>query len=350
MSEKNRTPEDFMRRAIELSRNGYPAPNPHVGSVVVRGGEIVGEGYHEYADALHGEMAALEAAGEAARGAEVYVTLEPCNHVGRTGACSVSLIEAGVKKVVYASPDPNPRAQGGAQRLREAGIEVQGGLLADEARAENIRFMRAMEMKRPYVVLKSAMSLDGRIALPTGESQWITGEEARLEAHKLRAEMGAVLVGLTTALKDNPRLTARIPGVVNQPMRIVLDPEGVLGPDTAMFNEPGPFLQIVERASSDYQVEIPMVEGRFDLHALLAKLWEWGHTGLLLEGGAVVHRTFLSAGLVDRLELFVAPKLLGDGPTWVSGLDLANLVDAPEFHIDHCRAIGRDIWITATPA
>jgi diaminohydroxyphosphoribosylaminopyrimidine deaminase/5-amino-6-(5-phosphoribosylamino)uracil reductase len=335
---------EFMRRAIEVSRNGFPAPNPHVGCVVVLNGEIVGEGFCNHAGGRHAEANALVAAGDRAQNATAYVTLEPCNHFGRTPPCSEALIKAGVKRVVIASADRNPIAAGGASRLREAGIEVDEGVLEAEAAEANPQFLFAVRHRRPRVVVKAAMSLDGRIALPSGESKWITGPEARAEGHRLRAECGAVLVGRCTVETDDPQLTARILGVVNQPLRIVLDPAHRLKGNERVFDDQAPTLHV--RPGGD--LDVPQQVGQLDLQALLDQLFNRGVTGILVEGGAKTVSAFFRAGLVDQVELFVAPKLLGDGPSWLQGLELPRLADAPELSIEHSRTVGRDLWLSCS--
>lgn len=327
------TPDErYMRRAITLARRGFPAPNPHVGCVLVRDGEIVGEGYHHHAGAPHAEAAALAVAGDRAAGADAYVTLEPCNHFGRTPPCSEALIRARVRRVVVACADPNPKAAGGLSRLNEVGIETSVGLLADEAYEANIAFMTAMRLKRPYVVVKAGASLDGRIALPSGESKWITGPEARRVGRRLRAELGAVLVGRRTVELDDPELTARTPGAVNPPLRIVLDPHSKLSGREKVFDDQAPTRHVT---------------GEIDLPGLLSDLFEGGVTSLLVEGGATTVAGFVRAGLVDAVELFVAGKLLGAGPTWLADIGLSSLADAPELNILKVTRIGSDVRISA---
>lgn len=321
----------FMRRAIALSRRGFPAPNPHVGCVLAREGEIVGEGWHTHAGAPHAEAMALRNAGDLARGADAYVTLEPCNHHGRTPPCSLALVKAGVKNVYVAVADPNPRAAGGASTLRAAGIPVEIGLLAAEAAEANRQFLFAMAHRRPWVVAKAGCSLDGRIALPSGESKWITSEAARRAAHRLRAELGAVLVGYRTVVADDPQLTARIPGVVNPPLRVVLDPRNGLTGREKAFDDAAETLWIREPLSAEQ---------------VLGRIREQGRTGLLIEGGGRTIAEFLSAGLVDRLELFVAPRVLGDGPAWCNGLQLPGLAETPEFSLKGVRRVGPDLRLT----
>ncbi len=337
-----------MRRAIALSKRCYPAPNPHVGCVIVRDGGVVGEGWHAYAGGPHAEVVALGKAGANAKGAKVYVTLEPCNHTGRTGPCSEALIAAGVAEVVYACADPNLRAIGGAKRLKEAGVKVQSGLLEFEARAANIRFLRAHELCRPYVVLKAAVSVDGFVALPSGESKWLTGELARKAAHKLRAEMGCVLVGAQTVIRDNPSLTARLPGVRNQPLRVVLDPDSTIPVDRIVFSDEFQTLRIV--ASGDDGLQVAMPHGRFDLNELMRALWQRGVNGVLVEGGANTLQSFLSAGLADRIELFLAPVALGAGTSWLKGLEVADLANAPRFRLVALKRHGNDVQLSYEPA
>lgn len=341
---KSEKDEQWMLRAVELSRRGYTAPNPHVGCVIVQNDQVVGEGWHAFAGGHHAEVAALKKAGTKAKGATAYVTLEPCNHYGKTPPCTKALIEAGVKRVVIACEDPNPRAAGGIKVLQEAGIDVETGVCVEKARSANLPFLEAMRLKRAFVVVKAAMSLDGRIALPSGESQWITSEKARREGHRLRAQCGAVLVGRRTVELDDPSLTARIPGVKNQPVKVVIDPMGRLMGNERVFQGPARTIHVTRDAfpqlGSDHQI---------DVEALLSSLFEQGLTSLLVEGGAKTIAGFIQAGCVDRYELFMAPKLLGDGPSWIQGLSLGRLADAPELAIERIRRIGNDIQVTARP-
>lgn len=337
----------LMERAIQLSRMGFPAPNPHVGCVIERGGQVVGEGYHDHAGGPHAEINALAIAGTAAEGATAYVTLEPCNHTGRTGPCSEALIAAKVSRVVIACDDPNPRATGGKDRLRAAGIEVVEGVMIEEAENANRMWLTAVRRKRPYVVAKAAMSLDGRIALPNGQSQWITGEAARTQAHVLRAECGAVLVGRKTVELDDPQLTVRHVEAVNQPVRIVLDAGLKLARDRRVFDGSAPTIHVVEKQDAADQLACSTRNGQFDLNLLLTSLMSLGMTSLLVEGGGQTIGAFMAAGFVDRLELFVAPKILGDGPAWVHGLGLNALESAPEFRVKSLKTLEQDLWITA---
>lgn len=350
MSESE-THDRLMRRAIRLSARGYPAPNPHVGCVIARKGTIVGEGYHRYAGGPHAEAVALRMAGDQARGADVYVTLEPCTHHGRTPPCTDALIAARVARVVIACRDPHKVAAGGVERLRKAGIDVVVGVLEAEAATRNRRFLVAMDRGRPFTVVKAAITLDGLIADPYGQSKWITEVSARDAGHRLRAEMGAVLVGTRTARLDDPRLTARIRGVVNQPLRILLDPRAELPAERAALSEAGRAWHVVAeehaaRAVSVGGVEvvpIPSDADGLNLEVLLQRLHEDGQTGLLVEGGGATIRRFLTAGLVDRVELFVAPKLLGQGVSWIG-----NQIPGRDFalRLEHIERLGPDVHLS----
>ncbi|HMS55525.1 MAG TPA: bifunctional diaminohydroxyphosphoribosylaminopyrimidine deaminase/5-amino-6-(5-phosphoribosylamino)uracil reductase RibD [Fimbriimonadaceae bacterium] len=332
------TPEQAMRRAIDLSRQGLPAPNPRVGCVLVRNEQVIGEGYHAFAGGPHAEVAALQTVSDA-RGAIAYVTLEPCSHHGRTPPCTDALVAAGVSRVIYATEDPNPKARGGAAVLRSSRIEVEAGLLAEEAREANEAWLIAMTKRHPYVNLKAAITLDGRIALPSGESKWITGEEAREEGHRLRAERGCVLVGAGTVLRDDPQLTARIPGVVNQPLKVVLDPRDRLkGTEPALQ---GAWWVKGSEALDPKAILNRLWSAEFTPHSDTG-LQPTPQTGVLVEGGAWTLSLFLQANLWDRLDLFIAPKVFGAGPSWFSGswgMDrLGNVASI--------RRLGEDVHVT----
>lgn len=339
---------EFMREAIALSRQGFPAPNPHVGCVVVSQGRVVGRGFHDYAGGPHAEAVALAEAGPLAQDSDVYVTLEPCRHVGRTPPCVQALLEAKVARVFIAVLDPNPLAGGGSQILRDAGVEVQVGLLEDEAAAANAAFISAMKRRRPYVVGKAAMSLDGRVALPSGESKWITGESARRAGRLLRAECGAVLVGRNTIVRDEPRLTVRDEGVRNEPVRIILDPNSALTGLEPVFVADAPTLHVVKNPVREGQMKAPMKGDFIDLEAFLGQLFERGLTALLVEGGPITLGHFLEAGLLDRLELFVAPKVLGEGLAWVHH-SIQSLDQAAAFKLIESRSLGPDLWLSYLP-
>jgi diaminohydroxyphosphoribosylaminopyrimidine deaminase/5-amino-6-(5-phosphoribosylamino)uracil reductase len=252
------------------------------------------------------------------------------------------LIDAGVRRVVVACKDPNPVAEGGLKRLAEVGIETEVGLMADLAYAANEQFLTALALQRPYVVVKAAMTLDGRIALPSGESKWITSAQSRRVAHRLRAECGAVLVGRKTVEADNPLLTARLPGLVNQPLRVVLDPNERLTGNESVFHQPGESIRITSSLA-------PITEKGFDLRALLDLLWKRRVMGLLVEGGAHTITSFIENDLVDRYELFVAPKLFGAGPSWLNDLATSSISDCHQLQIVRTRRLGPDFWVTAKP-
>jgi diaminohydroxyphosphoribosylaminopyrimidine deaminase/5-amino-6-(5-phosphoribosylamino)uracil reductase len=298
---------EALRRACELAAGGYPAPNPHVGCVILRGNEVVGEGFHAFAGGPHAEVVALAAAGERAQGGTAYVTLEPCHHHGRTPPCSMALLNAGVARVVYAVPDPNPRAQGGAEALRAAGVLVDQ-ISLPEAEAVNRVWLTAARRQSPYVILKVATTQDGYLARLDGTSKWITGEAARLAAHVLRAQMGAVLVGVGTVRADDPRLDARLPGLGRPVTKIVLDPQSLLSGSEKVFQSPGEVMWLRE-------------EVRGGVAGVLAHLWAQGVTSLLVEGGAFTLGEFLRAGAWDELHQFVAPTEWGEGIPWHGGAE-----------------------------
>lgn len=326
------TPEDerFMRRALGLAKrgSGRTSPNPMVGAVVVRDGRVVGEGFHERIGGPHAEVNALRRAGDWARGATLYVTLEPCNHYGRTPPCTEALIASGIRRVVMGMADPNPKvAGGGADRLRQAGIEVISGVLEEACRRLNQPFIKWVTHGRPYVTLKCAATLDGRMATRTGDSRWVTGERSRRLVHELRAAVDAVLVGIGTALADDPLLTARLGRKkVRQPLRIVLDTHGRLPVASQLVKtaRESPVLvacaetvpkEVRERFSSHgvAVVAVPQVEPfGLDLSALLDELGRRSVTSVLVEGGARVHGAFLDGALADDFHFFYAPKILGD--------------------------------------
>ncbi len=327
--------ECFMLGALELARNGFAAPNPHVGCVIVSNGEIVGEGHSDPAGGAHAEVNALRAAGDRANGATVYVTLEPCNHQGRTGPCSEALIRAGVAAVHYAVADPNPVAVGGAERLREAGIEVHAGLLRQEAMLVHQQFLYSHHVERPFVTIKAGVSLDGRIATASGESKWITGEASRKDAQALRAHRGAVVVGRRTAQVDRARLTVREHEVGNQPARIVIDPRGILPDDLPIFDDQAPSMRFTKQPVRPYDRQFS------DIPNLLTQLYQEGIRGVLVEGGANTISHFLRAGVVDEIVLYIAPILIGDGPTWLGKFGLTSLGQAEQFELVSTEAFSR---------
>ena len=368
-------PHAWMARALELARRGLYTthPNPRVGCVLVKDGRVVGEGYHACAGEPHAEVHALSAAGDAARGATAYVTLEPCSHQGRTGPCAQALIAAGVARVVVAMEDPNPAVAGrGIAMLREAGIEVAVGIAEDEARALNAGFVRRMDHGRPFVRLKMAMSLDGRTAMQSGESQWITGPEARRQVQRLRARSSAVLTGVESVIFDNSRLTVRadqlgLPDAEaiasRQPLRVIVDSRLRLPEAAACLTEPGRTLVVavegveeeriarLTRAGAEVLTLPAGADGRVDLDAVLRHLAEVEQANeVLLETGATLAGAMLDAGLVDEMQLFVAPTLLGgDARPLFQLAGIETMAHQRGLEILDIRAVGQDWRITARP-
>ena len=352
-----------MRRALELAgqARGLTSPNPMVGAVVVEEGNIVGEGFHAAAGRPHAEVEALAAAGGRARGATLYVTLEPCVHWGRTPPCVPAVAAAGVRRVVAALQDPNPQVAGrGLESLRQAGVEVTLGVLQHEAAEQNRVWIAAVRRGRPHVTLKGAMTLDGRIADVYGESRWITGEAARQEAHRLRSESDAIVVGVGTVLRDDPRLTVRLDRPwPREPFRVVLDTSArtPAGARLISAGTPARALIVVGEAAPPDRVRaleqagasvlpVRTREARVEPTAVLAALWAHQVRGVLVEGGGEVHGAFLDAGLVDRVVLFVAPRLLGgrEAPSVVSGAGRA-LKDAVRLGRLSVREVGEDLLV-----
>ncbi|MGD2111953.1 MAG: bifunctional diaminohydroxyphosphoribosylaminopyrimidine deaminase/5-amino-6-(5-phosphoribosylamino)uracil reductase RibD [Gammaproteobacteria bacterium] len=354
-----------MARALQLAARGLYTtdPNPRVGCVLVRDGQIVGEGWHERAGGPHAEIHALQQAGSAAAHATAYVTLEPCCHQGRTPPCTEALVRAGVRRVIAAMEDPNPQVAGnGLRALQSAGIEVQAGLLAFQAEQLNQGFVQRMRHGRPWLRCKLAMSLDGRTALAKGESRWITGESARRDVHRLRARSSAILTGIDTVLADNPALTARPagsdPAAVRQPLRVILDSRLRMPADAQLLGLPGETLVITtehagvarERlfAAGVPVAVLPAREGRLDLAAVMRHLATLQLNEIHVEAGATLSGALLLAGLVDELVIYMAPHLLGDTARGLFVLPALERMDTrPGLAISDIRAIGRDWRITA---
>nr|WP_204039953.1 bifunctional diaminohydroxyphosphoribosylaminopyrimidine deaminase/5-amino-6-(5-phosphoribosylamino)uracil reductase RibD [Acrocarpospora phusangensis] len=344
-----------MRRAVALAALGLgtTSPNPVVGCVIVdAAGEPAGEGFHEYAGGPHAEVNALRAAGDRARGGTAYVTLEPCDHTGRTGPCSQALIEAGVARVVLAVADPNPVASGGADRLRRHGVRVETGVLAEEAGDGNAAWLTWTRLGRPYVTWKFAATLDGRSAAEDGTSKWITSPEARADVHRLRAEHDAILAGIGTVLADDPQLTVRPPRG-RPPLRVVLDSDGRTPPHARVLDSAAPTLIAVAEGteiSHPDVVRLPRADGGLDLTALLAELSRRQVVSLLIEGGPVVAGSFLRAGLVDRVVGYLAPALLGSGPAALGPAGVPTITETHRLTFDEISPIGPDLRLVARPA
>jgi len=349
-----------MARALRLAERGLFAttPNPRVGCVIVHRGEIVGEGYHERAGEPHAETRALQRAGERARGATLYVTLEPCSHHGRTPPCADALVEAGVGRVVAAMRDPNPLVAGqGLQRLRATGIAVETGLCEEQARELNVGFVARMTRQRPWLRVKTAASLDGRTALANGQSQWITGEAARRDGHRWRARSCAVMVGIGTLLADNPRLTVREIKTPRQPLRIVIDRRLDIPLDARVL-EGGNVLIATAHDERDKvrQLEelgarvlrLPNVEGKVDLGALMRELARRELNEVLVESGSRLNGALVRAGVVDELIVYLAPHLLGDTARGMFDLgELTALDRRVELSIRDVRRIDADLRVIA---
>lgn len=363
----------FMARALRLAERGLYTtdPNPRVGCVVVRDGAVIAEGWHCRAGDPHAEVYALRQAGDGAKGADVYVTLEPCCHHGRTPPCAEALIAAGVARVVVAMEDPNPRVAGeGLAQLTRSGIRVETGVLQDEAERLNPGFIQRMRRGMPWVRCKLAMSLDGRTALANGESQWITGEAARRDVHFWRARSSAVLTGIGTVLADDPALTVRLEapllarqgceGELRQPLRVVLD-TGLRMPATArILKQPGrtrlftaaadPAAATALKAAGASVESVPAGPGGsgLDLEAVLRRLAQEGINELWVEAGSTLSGALLQAGLIDELIIYMAPLLMGNGARGLFRMtDLARLPECPALNITDVRAVGHDWRLSA---
>ncbi|MBF1802368.1 bifunctional diaminohydroxyphosphoribosylaminopyrimidine deaminase/5-amino-6-(5-phosphoribosylamino)uracil reductase RibD [Alloalcanivorax profundimaris] len=382
--------QQCMLRALYLARRALYTtdPNPRVGCVLARDGAVIAEGFHPRAGEPHAERYALAAAGDAARGATAYVTLEPCSHTGRTGPCADALIQAGVARVVVAMQDPNPQVAGnGLRKLRDAGIEVEVGPQEQEARALNPGFIRRMSGQRPLVRIKAAASLDGRTAMASGESQWITGPQAREDVQRLRARSSAIVTGIGTVLADRPSYTVRPEqwtlgryhdygdGEVRPPLRVILDPALRTPPDSPVVSAAGPCLiahgeaapaeprAALERAGAELLVlplaarpegapEAPRPEERrgLDLTALLAELARRECNEVLVECGATLAGAFVRDGLFDELIVYMAPTLLGRDARALLDLPLNRMADQVRLRWADVRHLGDDLRLTLTPA
>lgn len=349
----------FMKLALRLARRGLGSthPNPMVGALVVEGGKVLGSGWHRRPGEPHAEVIALNEAGDSARGATMYVTLEPCAHYGRTPPCVERILEAGISRLVCATVDPNPLVDGrGIARLKEAGVEVEVGVSEEEARELNRAYFKYVTTGRPFVTLKWAQTLDGRIATRSGDSRWITGEGARRYAHRLRAEADAVVVGVGTVLSDDPQLTVRLARGRN-PLKVVLDSRLRTPPTAKVLSGGKVVLATTELASSESRKALeeagarvwvlPEREGRVDIEALLVKLAGEGKISVLVEGGREVLTSFLRRGTCDRIVVLLAPKLLGEGTDALGDLGIERISDALSLRILRMRRFGGDICLEA---
>jgi diaminohydroxyphosphoribosylaminopyrimidine deaminase/5-amino-6-(5-phosphoribosylamino)uracil reductase len=361
----------FMRQALRLARRGLgrSSPNPAVGAVVVRDGVVVGRGFHALAGTPHAEVHALAEAGELARGADIYVTLEPCNHQGRTPPCTRGILAAGIARVVYGASDPNPKAMGGGEFLAAQGLTVVPGVLREACQDEHRFFLTHVIKHRPHVILKTAATLDGKTATEGGDSRWVTGGSARREVHRWRNWCDAICVGIGTALADDPQLTCRVKGG-RDPLRVIVDTGLRLPPGAKVIgmalDKASPARCIVacgpqpparrraalEKAGAEVlplPLSLPKGPGGVDLAALLAELGRRGVTSLLLEGGAGLAWGFVSAGLVDEVMYFFAPKLLGGAAArpMLGGAGFGKMAEALELGPVAVKRFGPDVMLRA---
>lgn len=353
------TDAHYMRRALTLARRGRPSPNPRVGAVVASGGRIVGEAYHHRAGQPHAEVLALRAAGEQARGADLYVTLEPCCHHGRTPPCTDAVIAAGISRVVAAMEDPDPKVSSrGFEKLRQAGIAVEVGLCEAEARRLNEAYIKHRTTGMPLVILKSAISLDGRIATRTGSSRWITGERARAYAHRIRSEADAIVIGAGTARLDNPALTARVGRKTLHPARVIVTASGVLPPDLAAVCEtgeciiatcagsPSESLRKLE-AGGAHIIRLEQCGGRLSIAELMRQLAAMGCLTVLIEGGGELAASALEERVVDKVMFFYAPCIIGgrEAAPAVGGTGVADVGSAVRLERLRIRRLGPDFLV-----
>ncbi len=360
------TDEKYMWLALDLARQGLgrTSPNPVVGAVIVKNGEILGTGYHQAAGTPHAEIHALQNAGERAEGATLYVTLEPCVHHGKTPPCTDRIIEAGIKKVVISMVDPNPLVSGsGVKALEEAGIKVKISVLEDKARILNEVFIKYITTGLPFVTSKSAMSLDGKIATRRGFSRWITSEKSREYAHQVRNRVDGIMVGIGTVLADDPRLTARVEGEeTRDPVRIIVDSYARLPLESRVVRMSGQSSRTIlattdlappdkVKALSDLGVEVfkgEVIDKAVDLRGLMKYLGEEGICSILVEGGSTLNYSLVKEGLIDKVLFFVAPKIIGGNgaPTPVGGEGIDFLDDAWQVQDLKVKQLGDDVLLT----
>lgn len=354
---------EAMQYALRLAAKGLytTEPNPRVGCVLVKQGRIVGEGWHHCAGEAHAEINALRAAGEQAKNSTAYITLEPCCHTGKTGPCSDALVRAGVKKVVAAMQDPNPLVAGkGLKQLQAHGVQIETGLLQAQAAALNPGFIKRMQTNLPFVRVKMAMSLDGRTAMASGESQWITGEAARKDVHKLRARSSAILTAINTVLQDDPQMNVRLIAhelgthdAINQPMRVVLDSEAKMTASARLLHVPGDVLHVtahdVMSSLNCSTLQLPRDENGLDLKTLMRELANRQVNELHVEAGATLAGSLLQQGLVDELVIYMAPHIMGDTAQGLFALTgMAHMKDRIQLEIKDTRMLDKDMRITAT--
>ncbi|GEK89368.1 diaminohydroxyphosphoribosylaminopyrimidine deaminase [Alkalibacterium putridalgicola] len=352
----------YMKRALELAEKGrgFTSPNPMVGAVIVKNGQIIGEGYHERFGEAHAEVNAIDSATEPVEGGTIYVTLEPCSHYGKTPPCSDLIIDRKLKKVVVAAMDPNPLVSGrGLDRLRKAGIEVVEGVLEAESNKLNEVFNKFITTQTPFVLMKYAMSLDGKIATQTGDSKWISSEKSREHAHHLRGYLSGIMVGIGTVLKDDPQLTCRVPGYPN-PVRILLDSQLRVPLDSKILkdqDEAQTLILTTEHAPLSMRREIeklgvevltvPERDEKVDLKAARSELGKKGIDSILLEGGGTLNAAALEAGIVDKVTIYIAPKIIGgaEAISPVMGRGVETIKDAYGLSDLQVTKLNEDIFV-----
>lgn len=350
----------FMAEAIRLAEKGLytTSPNPRVGCVIVKNHQIIGRGWHEKAGQPHAEINALKQAIHEVKGSTVYVTLEPCCHYGRTPPCTNALINAGIAKLIIAMQDPNPLVAGkGIQQLRAAGIEVQHGLLEAQANQLNIGFVSRMTRQRPWITVKIASSLDGKIALANGDSQWITGEAARTDVHRLRARSCAILTGINTVKQDDPELSVRYIQTTRQPLRVILDNRLEITPNAKALQKAGVLIFTTLQDSGKVQsltekgaqvIVLPSPTGKLDLVEVMSKLAEFELNEILVEAGSTLNGALIESRLVDEIIIYCAPILLGNSSQSMLNLpELTSLSQKWKLEITAISKVGCDIKITA---
>jgi diaminohydroxyphosphoribosylaminopyrimidine deaminase/5-amino-6-(5-phosphoribosylamino)uracil reductase len=356
----------YMKMALRLARKGLgrTSPNPVVGAVVVRKGMVVGQGFHQKAGGPHAEPIALAQAGEKARGATLYISLEPCNHFGRTPPCTQAILESGIRKVVFGMADPNPTVEGrGADWLRSRGIDVVQGVLEEDCRRLNEVYIKWIKTGLPFVILKAAVSLDGRIATRTGDSKWISNEKSRLLVHGIRNQVDGVLVGIGTVVKDDPWLTVRLSkGKIKDPLRIVLDPRLRIPPKARILKGPAKTViitggkvvpdkrQAIEKKGVEI-LSLPCRDGHISIKKMMTLLGKKGITSLLVEGGAEVYGAFLDERQADKLVVFITPCLIGGRKAkgMIGGIGAASISEALRFKEMKVKSWAGDILVEAYP-
>ena len=350
-----------MKYALELARKGegFVNPNPMVGAVIVKDGAVIGEGYHRRFGQPHAEVEAFRSAKESTEGATLYVTLEPCSHYGKTPPCADLVIEKKVKRVVVGILDPNPLVAGrGIRKLQDAGIDVTVGVLEEECRKLNEIFLKYILDKKPFVLMKAAVSLDGKIATAKGESKWISGEKSRERVHKSRGKYAAIMAGINTVLEDDPQLTCRVEGK-KSPIRVIVDSNLRIPLESKIIKTAKDVPVIVATISDDLNkikyletmganvLRVEQKDGRVDLDCLVSKLGEMNIDSILIEGGGTLNYSALEAGIVDKVELYIAPKIIGgtNAKTFVEGLGISKLSDAFNVNFNEVSKVGEDILI-----